>query len=187
MWGPADLGELGAYVDRELPAGDNLSVYSWQRFAETTVDSVRADVFSFYVMLAILYLLTVLGILNSMSMSVRERTAEIGTLRAIGIRRHRITTLFLCESLGIAAIAVGLSLLLSLPVAAYLELVGVDVGTALPEDIPVPFGETFHADYRVWHVLFAAGVGAGSAALGSILPARRAARINIAEAMMGKR
>ncbi|MGM0674958.1 MAG: ABC transporter permease [Spirochaetota bacterium] len=187
VWGPANHEELATYVNRELPGGDNLSVYSWQRFAQTTVESVRADVFSFYVMLAILYLLTVLGIVNSMSMSVRERTAEIGTLRAIGIRRRRITTLFLLESLSIAAIAVGLSLLLSLPVAAYLELVGVDVGTALPEDIPVPFGETFHADYRVWHILFAAGVGAGSAALGAIAPARRAARINIAEAMMGKR
>lgn len=182
-----DLDELASYVAEQAPGGPDLSVHSWQRFAETTVHSVRADVSSFYIMLAILYLLTVLGILNSMSMSVRERTGEIGTLRAIGIRRRRIMLLFLWEAVAIALIAAALSVVLSLPVAAYLQFIGVDVGTALPADIPVPFGETFHADYRLWHYVLAVGVGATSAAVGAVIPARRAARMNIAEAMMGKR
>jgi putative ABC transport system permease protein len=182
-----DLEQLATYVREQAPGGGELSVHSWQRFAETTVQSVRADVSSFYIMLAILYLLTVLGILNSMSMSVRERTGEIGTLRAIGIRRRRIMILFLWEAVSLALIAAGLSVVLSLPVAAYLQIVGVDVGTALPADIPVPFGETFRADYRLWHYLLAAGVGVASAAVGAVIPARRAARLNIASAMAGKR
>ena len=182
-----DLEQLATYVREQAPGGGELSVHSWQRFAETTVQSVRADVSSFYIMLAILYLLTVLGILNSMSMSVRERTGEIGTLRAIGIRRRRIMILFLWEAVSLALIAAGLSVMLSLPVAAYLQIVGVDVGTALPADIPVPFGETFRADYRLWHYLLAAGVCVASAAVGAVIPARRAARLNIASAMAGKR
>ncbi|MFP4373062.1 MAG: ABC transporter permease [Spirochaetaceae bacterium] len=182
-----DLEELAAYVTEQAPGGPDLSVHPWQRFAETTVQSVRADVSSFYIMLAVLYLLTVLGILNSMSMSVRERTGEIGTLRAIGIRRRRIMLLFLWEAVCIALIAAALSVVLSLPVAAYLQIVGVDVGTALPADIPLPFGDTFRADYRVWHYPAAVGVGAASAALGAVIPAKRAAHLNIAEAMAGKR
>jgi putative ABC transport system permease protein len=179
--------EIAALVRRQAPADEELSVHSWQRFAQTTVHSVRADVSSFYVMLVILYILTVLGILNSMSMSVRERTGEIGTLRAIGIRRSRIVLLFLYEAVSIALMAGAISVLVSLPVAGYLQLVGVDVGTALPADIPVPFGETFRADYRLWHYLLALGIGAASAAFGAVTPARRAARLNIAEAMSGKR
>lgn len=183
----ARLEEIADYVHEQAPDGGKLSVHSWQRFAQTTVHSVRADVSSFYVMLVVLYILTVLGILNSMSMSVRERTGEIGTLRAIGIRRRRIMLLFLWEAVSIALMAAALSVLLSLPVAGYLEFIGVDVGTALPADFPVPFGETFRADYRVWHYLFAVGIGAVSAAVGAVIPARRAARLNIAEAMTGKR
>jgi putative ABC transport system permease protein len=129
----------------------------------------------------------VLGILNSMSMSVRERTGEIGTLRAIGIRRRRVTVLFLYEALSIAIMAGAISVVLSLPIAGYLQLVGVDVGTALPADLPVPFGETFRADYRLWHYVLSVGVGVLSAAVGAVIPARRAARLNIAEAMSGKR
>jgi len=183
----ARLEEIADYVREQAPAGGQLSVHSWQRFAQTTVHSVRADVTSFYIMLVVLYLLTVLGILNSMSMSVRERTGEIGTLRAIGIRRRRIMLLFLYEAVSIALMAAGLSVLLSLPIAGYLELVGVDVGTALPADFPVPFGETFRADYRIWHYLLAIGIGTASAAVGAVIPARRAAELNIAEAMAGKR
>jgi putative ABC transport system permease protein len=183
----ASLEEIASYVQEQAPGGAELSVHSWQRFAQTTVQSVRADVSSFYIMLVILYLLTVLGILNSMSMSVRERTGEIGTLRAIGIRRRRIMVMFLYEAISIAVISGMVSVLLSLPVAAYLQLVGVDVGTALPADIPVPFGETFNADYRPWHYLLALGIGLVSAAVGAVIPARRAARLNIAEAMAGKR
>lgn len=181
------LEEIGSYVRARAPGGAELSVHSWQRFAQTTVHSVRADVSSFYIMLVILYLLTVLGILNSMSMSVRERTGEIGTLRAIGIRRRRIMLLFLSEAVSIALMAAALSVVLSLPVATYLQIVGVDVGTALPADIPVPFGETFRADYRLWHYLLAVGIGAASAVAGAVVPARRAARLNIAAAMTGKR
>jgi putative ABC transport system permease protein len=183
----ASLEEIASHLRDQATAGAELSVHSWQRFAQTTVQSVRADVSSFYIMLVILYLLTVLGILNSMSMSVRERTGEIGTLRAIGIRRRRIMLLFLFEAVSIALMAAALSVVLSLPIAAYLQFVGVDVGTALPADIPVPFGETFRADYRLWHYLLAIGIGAGSAAVGAVIPARRAARLNIAEAMTGKR
>jgi putative ABC transport system permease protein len=108
-------------------------------------------------MIVIMYLLIVLGILNSMSMSVHERTREIGTLRAIGIRRKSLVRLFMLEALWLALPAILAALILSVPGVYYLQFVGVDLAGALPPDLPVPFGERFRADFQAWHFMLGAG------------------------------
>jgi putative ABC transport system permease protein len=57
----------------------------------------------------------------------------------------------------------------------------------MPEDLPIPFGSTFYADYRLWHYLLSIGIAAATALLGGFIPARRAAKLNIAGAMAGKK
>jgi putative ABC transport system permease protein len=167
--------------------GRDLVAKPWTAFAQTTVSAVRADSASFWMMLVIIYVLIVLGILNSMSMSIHERTGEIATLRAIGMRKSRVLWLFLAEGISLAVIGAGVAVVLSLPVAAYLGYVGINVGAALPEELPIPFGERFYADFRLWHFLASVGIGALTAVLGGLLPARRAATVNVAHALQGKK
>lgn len=155
----------------------------WQRFARTAVAAVEADSGGFTAMIVIMYLLIVLGILNSMSMSVHERTREIGTLRAIGLRRKSLVRLFMLEALWLALPAILAALILSIPGVYYLQVVGVDLAGALPADLPVPFGERFRADFRAWQFMLGAGLTLLSALLGAWLPARRGARIVVAEAL----
>lgn len=66
-----------------------------------------ASVFTFIAALIGVIVLFTIG--NTMSMAVVERTVEIGTLRAIGLRRSGIRRLFLCEALllGLAGTAIG--------------------------------------------------------------------------------
>jgi putative ABC transport system permease protein len=170
-------------------AGDEqgLAVYPWQRFAETTVSAVRADTASFWLMLGILYVLIVLGILNSMSMAIHERTGEIATLRAIGMKKRHVLGLFLSEGIGLALVATAAGILITVPVAAYLQYRGINVGAALPDDLPIPFGERFYAAFRFWHFAVAALVAIGTAVLGSVLPAYRGTRVRMAAALQGKR
>ena len=60
-------------------------------------------------LLFVLLVIVVIGILNSLAIAIRERTREIGTLRAIGMQRRKVLWLFLLESmmLGVAGAAAG--------------------------------------------------------------------------------
>jgi putative ABC transport system permease protein len=164
-------------------AGADLQVRPWQDFARAAVTAVEQDTNSFALMMAIMYVLIVLGIVNSMSMSVHERTREIGTMRAIGMRGGSLLTMFAMESVWQAVIAAVVALIVTTPVAIWLANTGVDLVSSMPDDIPIPFGERFRADFAVWHYLFTVASGVVTALLGAIIPARRAARLTVAEAM----
>lgn len=158
-----------------------LSAYGWQEFAKATVSAVRTDSDSFYFVAVILFGMIIVGILNSMSMSVHERHRELAALRAIGFRSRDARRLILLESLVLAAMGTVGGLVLAFPIAAWLGIGGVDISAMIPKDFPIPFGQVYHADYRVWHVLLSVAIGLGASLAGSILPARRAARLPIAQ------
>ncbi|CAN0588433.1 unnamed protein product, partial [Laminaria digitata] len=79
---------------------DEVSFLTW---VLTAVDSI-----SFF-LVGILVIIISVGIMNSMWMSVRERTGEVGTLRAIGMSRGRVLTMFMLEAfiLGLFATSIG--------------------------------------------------------------------------------
>lgn len=176
---PAEGAEL---LKAETLPGE---IYSWKRFAQATVSAVEADSNTFYLMLVILYLLIVLGLLNSMSMSVHERTREIGTLKAIGMKRRSVVLMLMAESAWLALIAAFVAVLISLPLIWYLGSIGIDISAQLPEEIPVPFGEQFYANFKVKHFLLSIGVASLSALLGTLRPAWKASRLAVADAMRG--
>jgi putative ABC transport system permease protein len=93
--------------------------------------------FLYAIMAAITFsLLLVMG--NTMAMTVRERTKEVGTLKAIGFQRGTITALFLGEALMVACIgaAIGIG-------AAALLFRSVDLSLYIPNLISfVPTGQT---------------------------------------------
>lgn len=185
-----DASGLVRQIEEIVSEGEetvDLTVEEWQRFVRAAVVAVKSDTFFFWVMLVILFILIVVGIVNSMSMSILERTDELGTLRAVGMRRGALIRMVMAEGACIAAIATGAALVVSTPVAVYLSTAGLDVSGALPESVPVPFGESFNADFALWHYLVAIGVAAATAVVGSIIPAWRAARMNIVTAMYGER
>ena len=88
-------------------------------------------------------LLLVMG--NTMAMTVRERTKEVGTLKAIGFQRGTITALFLGEALMVACIgaAIGIG-------AAALLFRSVDLSLYIPNFISfVPTEETLGDSFRL--------------------------------------
>jgi len=155
--------------------------YGWQEFAKATVSGVRTDTYSFYVVAVILFALIIVGILNSMSMSVHERHRELAALRAVGFRARDARRLILLEGAALSALGTTAGFLISAPIALWLGLKGVDISAYIPKDFPIPFGEIYHADYRVWHALLSAALGIAASLAGSLLPARRATRLPIAQ------
>ena len=129
------MDQIDADASRNVP----LVAEPWERFVQAAVTAIRADTFFFWLMLVIIFILIVVGIVNSMSMSVLERTGELGMLRALGMRRPALIRLIVAEGLCLSAIAVVAALLISTPIAVYLSTTGVNVSGMLPEEVPKTF------------------------------------------------
>jgi putative ABC transport system permease protein len=117
---------------------------------------------------------------NTMSMAVVERTVEIGTLRALGLRRAGIRRLFLCESLLLGIFGAVLGVSAALLLAAAINHSGLTWSPPGRVD-PVPL------TIRVWgetQLIVGTAIGLIAVAGASAwLPARRAAGLNVVEAL----
>jgi putative ABC transport system permease protein len=107
------------------------------------------------------------GIVTIMTISVTERTNEIGLLVALGARRRTILGLFLGEAVALAAIGGGIGLVLGIGLAQLITL----FLPALPVHTPLSF--VILAEVLAMTIGLAAGV----------LPARNAARLDPVEAL----
>jgi putative ABC transport system permease protein len=108
-----------------------------------------------------------IGILTMMWISVRERTVEIGLVRAIGASRRQVATLFLAEAAGLALVGGISGLALGLGSGAALRW----IVPGLPVETPLVF------------VAAALGTSLAVGLLSGVLPARRAARLDPIEAL----
>jgi ABC-type lipoprotein release transport system permease subunit len=158
-----------------------LEAASWKVVSKEFYNAMTADIEGGYISYYIIVLLICIGVLNTVLMSVLERTGEFGVLKAIGTSGRRIFLLIVIETLMLAAISCLGGFILSLPINYYLATVGI----ALPE--PIEFsGVTMSHMQGLWNVsvfIEPALIIIGSAALVSIFPARRAAKIVPVEAM----
>jgi len=128
----------------------------------------------------ILMFVVVIGILNTLAIAIRERTREIGTLRAIGMQRRKVLWLFLLETALLGVGGAGAGALVAAALAAALNASRI----ALPEAAQI-----FLAQDRLTFLLEPGAILRTVLVLGgltvaaSIFPARRAARLKPVTAM----
>jgi putative ABC transport system permease protein len=117
--------------------------------------------------------LAVAGILimNVMLVSVSQRTAEVGLLKALGARGRQITALFLTEAILLSAAGAVAGLLVG-------QLATVVIGRIYPS---LPVGAP------TWAVVLAVVIAVTSGVVFGLLPARRAARLDPVVALAGRR
>lgn len=97
---PKAAPEVAAHLEPSMSARpEPVVVYRWQELAPFFVDIMDMQDMIFGIVVAVLFLLVLTGIANTMLMSVFERTREIGTLMALGMRRRAVILLFLAEAL----------------------------------------------------------------------------------------
>jgi len=117
---------------------------------------------------------------NTMSMTVVERTVEIGTVRALGIRRRGIRWMFLSEGIVLGTVACLLGTVSSIAVAAAVNSLGL-TWTPPARIEPVPLAVLIVGEY--WMILASAAGLVAVASLSAMLPAIRASRMNIVDAL----
>lgn len=135
------------------------------------VDTLLAIV---YVFLALAILIAFMGIANTLSLSLRERTRELGLLRAVGLTRSQLRATVRWESVLIAGFGVVGGIAVGV-------LVGWGLIRSISGDLPL---DVFSAP--TGRLLLIAGAGAGAAILAAVRPARRAARLPVLTALAGE-
>ena len=157
-------------VDRGLSAYPNLKIQSRAAFKKTQEQQINQLLGLIYALLALAVLIALIGIVNTLMLSVFERTHEIGLLRAVGMKRRQLRAMIRSESVILAIFG---------------AVIGIVVGTALGAafaaslkqqgitDIVIPVASL------VVFVILAALLGLGAASW----PARRAAKLDVLTAI----
>lgn len=170
-----------------LPEMKGLEVKAWfQREPWTVVTGILGVIKA--VIEGLIVFITALAIFNTMTMSVLERSAEIGVMRAMGLTRFGAVGLFVVEALAIGLFGGVLGAVLGSLAGWYLEVYGITLGDAverLGESLPVQ--TTVYGDLTGGIVLTTILVGLLIAVLGAIVPALRAGSIQPVTAMKPRR
>lgn len=158
--------------------GPEYEVATWHDVASYIDDAIATQNFILNIIAGVFLFVALLGIANTMLMSVLERTREIGTMMSVGVRRRQILSLFLLEAslLGLAGGVLGAA------AGGSFVLYYGHKGMVLP--IPgmlVPL-HVFPV-VSISYILYILVLAAGGAALAALWPSVRASRMRPVEAL----
>ena len=123
----------------------------------------------FYVLLALSVIVSLFGMVNTLVLAVFERTRELGMLRAVGMTRRQVRRMIRHEAVVTSLIGAALGLPL-----------GVALGALVTQSLS-QYGVSFSLPVVPLVAFVIVAIVAGIAA--AVLPARRAARLNVLEAL----
>jgi len=174
----ASVDEAVAAARQALPAAryDIRPWWSLADFYEATASLYRRQ---FVVLLTIVAVMVLLGVANSVNLSLHERQAEFGTVRALGYGAGAVFRQIIVESalLGVAAALAGI--VLGLLLAWGISAIGIDMPP--PPNSDVGYRAAIRVSFP--NVALAAAIGILAAVIGAVLPARRLARMPIVDAL----
>jgi putative ABC transport system permease protein len=137
---------------------------------------------AYYIMGMVFYVLASTVIINTIMMTIFERTKEIGTLASMGMDGRDIVKMFFLESMFISAIGSVIGALAGGGISLILGQTGIDLTAAL-EGVDFEISGVVYTKLKAFHVIFAAISGVIVASSISLLPSRQASKIKPVEAM----
>lgn len=167
-------------VNREAWTGQKLDITNWEdeiSFLKWTVSALDAitGVFIF-----VLLVIIAVGIMNTLWIAIRERTREIGTLRAIGMQRWYVLVMFLLETLVLGLLGTAVGAAVGLGVCLLINAVDPSVPVVVQLFI---LSDKLHLVVKPGSMLRAISIITLSTTAISLIPSYRAARMNPVTAM----
>jgi putative ABC transport system permease protein len=165
----ADVDAVRADIT-EAASASNLEIRDQSEFKEEQRQQINQLLGFIFVLLALAVLIAALGIVNTLALSVIERTHEIGLLRAVGMGRRQVRRMVRLESVVIAVFGTLLGLALGVALGSALVTALNDEGI---DQLVIPYGQL------VLYLLAGALIGV----IAAVWPARRAARLDVLRAI----
>jgi putative ABC transport system permease protein len=163
----ADITKRVEAITKDLPT---VKLQSLQGFADEQRKQTDQFLMFVNVLLGLSVFIALLGVVNTLALSVIERTREVGLLRAIGMSRRQLRRMIRLESVVIAVfgalLGVGMGVAFGVGLVKSLKSEGIT-------DLAVPVGTL------LGFVVVSVFMGIGAA----VLPARRAARLDVLDAI----
>ena len=161
--------ENTAALEKSLAAFPAAVVETRDEFKSSRSKPITQSLQILYALLGLSVIVSLFGVINTLVLSVFERTRELGMLRAIGMTRRQVRRMIRHESVVTALIGAALGIAVGMFLA-------VLTTAALSQ-----YGIVFAVPYGTLAVFVGVAILAG--VLAAILPAKRASRLNILEAL----
>jgi putative ABC transport system permease protein len=158
--------QIDQLLTQQFPTAEVLNQEELKQNQEDQINPLLGLV---YALLSLAIIVSLFGIANTLALSIHERTRELGMLRAVGMSRRQVRRLIRYESVITALIGAVLGMVLGLIFAALLS-------------VPLE-SEGFVLSYPVGQLVFILVVAALAGVAAAIAPARRAARLDVLQAL----
>lgn len=166
----ADKAQVESDIEQIVDQQPLVTLKDQAGYADEQRASINQLLYLIYALLGLAIVIAVLGIVNTLGLSVMERTREVGLLRAVGLSRRQLRRMITLESVTIALLGALLGIVLGV-------IAGVAIQRALVDD-----GITELAIPWVQMLVFV-GLAGVIGVLAALLPARRASRMDILRAI----
>jgi len=167
----ADMAAVEAKLREIVGRYPSFVLTEWRSFREEQQRAFNRSISLLNVIMVMFALPSLLAMVNTLTINVMERTREIGVLRAVGSTRRQVRRMIVAESLLLGALGTAFGILAGLWLG-YVLMQGMDVsGFVMPYYFPYA------------GILLAVAVGLLIGVGAAVLPARRAARLDIVAAL----
>lgn len=162
-----DIDTALAGVSANLPTAD---IETTQEFQDRTVGMIDQLLTMVNVMVALAVIIALIGIANTLALSVFERTRELGLVRAVGMTKRQLRRMVRFEAALVATFGAVLGV-----------TVGILFGWGVVQALPTSFASSFVIP--VGSIITLVIVAAIAGVLAAVLPARRAGSLNVLDAI----
>jgi len=180
-----DIADIKKSLASVIQSKD-IAILDWQQMLPQLVQYIVIDDAFSYVMLMLILIVILFGIVNTVLMSVLERTREFGLLRALGLSKNYLLILVFFESLLLSLMALFVGWLLGGSVHAYFASTGIDFSEWLEEGTQIAgtvMDPVIIPELSLERILQLSGIVFFVTLASGIYPAIKAARITPVQAL----
>ncbi|MBA7658059.1 Lipoprotein-releasing system transmembrane protein LolE [subsurface metagenome] len=176
------LNILGSGISEDL--GASYETYTWRDLNAGLFEIAGQKQSVGFFIAFIVIVIALVGIVNTMLLSIYERIPELGTMRAMGFSKGNIRWMMLMEGSVIGFLGGLFGVILGLAVVIPLTEVGIDMTSLIGNfEMPMPMDLHFRGEYNFGYMAFTFFLGWIISTVITLIPARKATRIEPSEAL----
>jgi putative ABC transport system permease protein len=173
-----DTARVASALEADL-RGKGFELKTWEELSDFYRSTVELYEVQFGVLRLIILGMVVLGVINSVNMSIFERYGEFGTMRALGDRNRTVFQLILAENLIVGGAGAGLGIVLGVVLGLIISALGIPMP-------PPPNSNTAYVAYirlAPENLVGSFGIGLAAALVACMWPSFRVSRSHVADAL----